>query len=436
MCASTPSRVPGHRVHADEERSVDAALEVVDVLGPLVLDDVLAVRVELLGKQRVERPPFAGAVAVHDDDLGRAGGLRAAHGRVDLAGVEAAPLLVHRMAARDLLPPDDAGDALHVRDDEDLHDAKVIAPTTSPRLFRTGVSRNSSIPSTWPSAGPDRTVRAVLGLQREATAVGVGGAEETLGAALRDPARRGAASDRCRARSSDAPTSSGRARMAAADPRRRPGEQRGGAAQRRRERRHAAAVDRDLAAADQLGDPLAAAGATGSRYGCERPAVAPRRPRACPRACPSSCGRASRPAGTPAGRSRGRRRWRRRERAPSELLPAAQARRGATRRRSRSRRRRGRRSPRRTGSPGSASPTSGAGSVSSSPQRSPSVVATCTRCTASTTSPAPHGYPDRVHRRSLVGAGTARSRSMAASARPARRSARRSSTPGRRTSRR
>ena len=144
---------PGHRVHADEERGVDAAFEVLDVFGPLVLDDVLAVGVELLREQRVERPPFAGAVAVHDDDLGRARRLRAAHGRVDLAGVEAASLLVHRVAARDLLPPDDPGDSLHVRHDEDPHDAKVIAPTTSSRLLRTGVSRNSSIPSTKPSAG-------------------------------------------------------------------------------------------------------------------------------------------------------------------------------------------------------------------------------------------------------------------------------------------
>ena len=138
----------GHGVHADEERSVDAALEVLDVLRPFVLHDELAVRVELFGNQRVERPALTRAVTVHDDDLRRAGSLRAAHGRVDLAGVEAASLLVHRVAARHLLPLDDPGDALHVADDEDLHDAKVIAPTTSLRLLRSGVSASSSTPST------------------------------------------------------------------------------------------------------------------------------------------------------------------------------------------------------------------------------------------------------------------------------------------------
>ena len=127
----------------------------------------------------------------------------------------------------------------------------------------------------------------------------------------------------------------------------------------------------------------------------------PRRPRACPHAFPSSCGRASRP-----GRHSCRPFSRSSTVAPARsstfpLLPAAQVRRGATRRRSRSRRRRGRRSPRRTESPGSASPTSEAGASAPSPQRSPSVAATCTRCTASTTSPPPHGYPDRVHRKGL-----------------------------------
>src|SRR5947209_14377474 len=36
----------GHRMHSDEERRIDAAFEVFDVLRPLVLDDVLAIRVE------------------------------------------------------------------------------------------------------------------------------------------------------------------------------------------------------------------------------------------------------------------------------------------------------------------------------------------------------------------------------------------------------
>src|SRR6188472_1946746 len=40
---------------------------------------------------------------------------------VDLLRVELPPLLVERLAARRLLPLDDPGDALHVRDDVDAH---------------------------------------------------------------------------------------------------------------------------------------------------------------------------------------------------------------------------------------------------------------------------------------------------------------------------
>ena len=96
-------------------------LEELRVLRPLVLDDELAVRVEVLGDEGVERPALPRAVAVHDDDLGRAGGLRAAHGSVDLLRVELAPFLVQRLAAGGLLPLHDPGDALHVRDDVDAH---------------------------------------------------------------------------------------------------------------------------------------------------------------------------------------------------------------------------------------------------------------------------------------------------------------------------
>ena len=110
-----------HRVHADEERGVAARLEERRVLGPLLLHDELAVGVEQVGHERVERPAAAGAVAIHDDDLGRPRRFRAAHGRVDLLGVEAPALLVHRVAAARLLPLDDAGDAFHVADDVDLH---------------------------------------------------------------------------------------------------------------------------------------------------------------------------------------------------------------------------------------------------------------------------------------------------------------------------
>ena len=205
---------PGHRVHADEQRRVDALFEVLDVLGPLVLHDELAVGIELLRDQRVERPALACAVAVHDDDLRRARRLRAADGRVDLAGVEAAALLVHRVAARHLLPLDDAGDSLHIGDDEDFHGAKVIAPTSSSRLLLSGVSASSSISEHVRERRADRAVRTVLGLQRDPTAILVRRAEEPFGAALRDPAGR----SRIRSVSiepREPPTSSGRARIAA-----------------------------------------------------------------------------------------------------------------------------------------------------------------------------------------------------------------------------
>ena len=108
-------------MHPDEERSVASLLEELGVLGPLVLDDVLAVRIELVGDERVEGPALARAVAVHDDDLGRSRGLRASHGRVDLPRVEPAAFLVHRLAAPHLLPLDDPRDAFHVADDVHAH---------------------------------------------------------------------------------------------------------------------------------------------------------------------------------------------------------------------------------------------------------------------------------------------------------------------------
>ena len=113
------------RVLADEQRDVAALLEHLGVLGPLVLDDELAARVERLRDQRVERPVAARAVAVHHDDLGRAAGERAAHGRVELLGVEPPALLVAGLARAHLLPAADAGDALHVADDQDPHAASI-----------------------------------------------------------------------------------------------------------------------------------------------------------------------------------------------------------------------------------------------------------------------------------------------------------------------
>src|SRR4029453_5586303 len=110
-----------HRVHADEERRVATFLEKAGVLRPLFLDDVLARGIELLGEQRVERVALAGAVAVHDDDLGRPGRLRAADRGVDLPGVELAPLLEHESARIRLVALHDPADALHVADDVNAH---------------------------------------------------------------------------------------------------------------------------------------------------------------------------------------------------------------------------------------------------------------------------------------------------------------------------
>ena len=125
----------GAGVLADEQRHVAALLEHRRVLGPARLDDELAALVERVRDQRVERPVAAGAVAVHHHDLGRAARERAADRRVDLLGVEAAALLVAGLAGAHLLPAGDAGDALHVADDQDLHrristSAARLAPPT------------------------------------------------------------------------------------------------------------------------------------------------------------------------------------------------------------------------------------------------------------------------------------------------------------------
>jgi hypothetical protein len=127
----------------DEERRVAALLEERGVLRPLLLDDELARRVDQLRDQRVEAPALAGAVVVHDDDLGRPGGLGAPHGGIDLLGVEPPALLVHQVAADDLLVLHDPGDALHVADDVDAHARFSIAS-------RSGAS--SSVGIQWPMA--------------------------------------------------------------------------------------------------------------------------------------------------------------------------------------------------------------------------------------------------------------------------------------------
>src|SRR5205807_888631 len=138
-------RRAGLRMHPDEERGVAALLEQLGVLGPVVLHDELAVRVELVGNEGVERPFLARAVTVHDHDVLRARGLRAAHGSVDLLGVELAPFVVRALLLRavGLLPLDDARDALHVADDEDLHSAVTAAGVLQGKLIQCSVRRQT-----------------------------------------------------------------------------------------------------------------------------------------------------------------------------------------------------------------------------------------------------------------------------------------------------
>jgi len=77
--------------------------------------------IELVGDERVEVEVTARAVTVHDDDLRCASGLRPANGGVDLLGVELAALVVERLVAARLSPPDDARHALDVADDVNAH---------------------------------------------------------------------------------------------------------------------------------------------------------------------------------------------------------------------------------------------------------------------------------------------------------------------------
>src|SRR4029079_16259580 len=88
----------GHGVHADKKCGVAAGLEERRVARPLLLDDVLAVWIEILGDERVPAVALACSVAVHDDDLGRSACLRATDGGVDLLGVEPATFLEHVLA--------------------------------------------------------------------------------------------------------------------------------------------------------------------------------------------------------------------------------------------------------------------------------------------------------------------------------------------------
>src|SRR5579862_3372428 len=125
-------RRPRHRMHPDEQCGVAALLEELRVLRPFALNHELAVGIEVGGQQRVERVVAARAVAVHDDDLGCSGGLRAAHSCVDLLRVELARLVVERLVAARLRPLDEPGDAFDVADDVDAHRAETTLPAWRP----------------------------------------------------------------------------------------------------------------------------------------------------------------------------------------------------------------------------------------------------------------------------------------------------------------
>ena len=184
-----------------------------------------------------------------------------------------------------------------------------IEPTTSPSdccARRPPEARRC--PSTWRErrAGAARYAPSST-LSATPTAVRRERAEQPFGAALRDPARsrsRISSVSAAPARRRSAPgarASRARIRSGVLREQRRPCRASGSG-----ERRYAAAVDADLRAADELGDPLLQR--VRSDRGTDGAASRARgRRRASRRACRSSCGRASRPAGLPAGRSRGRR---------------------------------------------------------------------------------------------------------------------------------
>src|SRR5438445_190617 len=85
------------RVHADEQRCVAALLQEVDVLRPVILDDVFAPAIELVRNEGVEVPLPSGPVAVHHDDLGRSARARASYRCVDLLRVERTTLVVRAL---------------------------------------------------------------------------------------------------------------------------------------------------------------------------------------------------------------------------------------------------------------------------------------------------------------------------------------------------
>ena len=132
-------------MHADEQRCVAALLQEVDVLRPVILDDVFAPAIELVRNEGVEVPLPSGPVAVHHDDLGRSARARASYRCVDLLRVERTTLVVRALLldAVRLLPLDDSGNTLHVADDEDLHDTVTAAGALHGKLIQRSVRRQT-----------------------------------------------------------------------------------------------------------------------------------------------------------------------------------------------------------------------------------------------------------------------------------------------------
>jgi hypothetical protein len=67
-------------------------------------------------------------MAVHNNDLGCPARPRAAHGGIDLLGIQAAALLVERFACAYLLPAHNARNPFHVADDQDPHAFVFLCP--------------------------------------------------------------------------------------------------------------------------------------------------------------------------------------------------------------------------------------------------------------------------------------------------------------------
>ena len=111
----------GHRVRAEKEDGIVALLIGGDVTRPGIAKDVLRPRFQALRLEAFEAIRAARAVTIDDDDLSRPCRPRPAYRRVHLIGIEPSALLVEGGAAGDLFPGFDAGDALHIAENDYTH---------------------------------------------------------------------------------------------------------------------------------------------------------------------------------------------------------------------------------------------------------------------------------------------------------------------------